>query len=179
MKKTDFTVTGMTCSACSAFVDKSVRKVTGVQEVNVNLLSNSMTVEYDEKIANDEQIIKAVIDAGYGAGVKTNRQNADLGKKDIQNAKLRLIVSLIFSVPLVYIAMGHMFGWPLPGFLLGDEHILNFALTQLVLVIPVMVVNKKYFIKGFKTLFKGSPNMDSLIAIGSGAAFVYGVYAIF
>ncbi|MGI5825619.1 MAG: heavy metal translocating P-type ATPase, partial [Bacillota bacterium] len=179
MRKSVYDVTGMTCSACSAFVDKSVRRLDGVREVNVNLLANSMTVEYDEKNVDDEAIIQAVIDAGYGARIKADGRRNELGKKDIRNMKIRLTVSLIFSVPLVYLAMGHMFGWPLPDVFLGDEHILNFVLTQLVLVIPVMVVNKRYFITGFKTLLKGSPNMDSLIAIGSGAAFVYGVYAIF
>lgn len=178
MKKETYDVTGMTCSACSAFVDKSVRKLEGVFEVNVNLLANSMQVEYDEGITNDDKIIQAVIGAGYGARVKVDYADKKLEQAEIRKAKTRLLVSLIFSIPLVYIAMGHMFGWPLPDFFLGDEHILNFALTQLVLVIPVMVVNKKYFIGGFKTLFKGSPNMDSLIAIGSGAAFIYGVYAI-
>lgn len=178
MKKITYDVTGMTCSACSAFVDKSVRKVEGVQQVNVNLLANSMQVEYDEAVTDDGAIIKAVIDAGYGARVKVDHATKNLEKEEIRKAKIRLVVSLIFSIPLVYISMGHMFGWPLPGFFLGDEHLLTFAVTQLVLVIPVLVVNKKYFVGGFKSLFKGSPNMDSLIAIGSGAAFIYGVYAI-
>lgn len=178
MKKTTYDVTGMTCSACSAFVDKSVCKVEGVQQVNVNLLANSMQVEYDEDVTDDGAIIKAVIDAGYGARVKVDHATGNLEKEEIRKAKIRLVVSLIFSIPLVSISMGHMFGWPLPGFFLGDEHLLTFALTQLILVIPVMVVNKKYFVGGFKSLFKGSPNMDSLIAIGSGAAFIYGVYAI-
>lgn len=173
-----FNVTGMSCAACSARVEKTVSALDGVRSCSVNLLSNSMTVDYDENKIDDDVIIKAVMDAGYGASVKTDHAAGSLEKEEIKKAKIRLIVSLVFSIPLVYISMGHMFGWPLPAFFLGMDNLLNFALTQLVLVLPVMIVNKKYFIGGFKSLFKGAPNMDSLIAIGSGAAFVYGVYAV-
>lgn len=186
MKSQKFNVTGMTCSACSARIDKNVNKLDGVIEVNVNLLSNSMQVKYDESIINEKDIIKAVEDTGYGASLIGNKQSAVKEKEGISDAELeikemkkRLIISFIFAVPLFYISMGHMLGWPLPGILHGMENSLIFAFTQLLLCLPVMIVNSKYYKIGFKTLFKGSPNMDSLIAIGTSAAFGYGVYAIY
>ncbi|MDD2494868.1 MAG: heavy metal translocating P-type ATPase [Tissierellia bacterium] len=186
MKSQKFNVTGMTCSACSARIDKNVNKLDGVIEVNVNLLSNSMQVKYDESIINEKDIIKAVEDTGYGASLIGNKQSAVKEKEGISDAELeikemkkRLIISFIFAVPLFYISMGHMLGWPLPDILHGMENSLIFAFTQLLLCLPVMIVNSKYYKIGFKTLFKGSPNMDSLIAIGTSAAFGYGVYAIY
>lgn len=174
----------MTCSACSAHVDKSVRKLDGVAEVNVNLLQNTMTVEYDESEVNDDQIIRAVIDGGYGAFVHDKQEeagrNRDIGVDDeITGMKRRLWVSILFMIPLMYISMGHMVNLPLPFFLSGTHNAVSFGLTQMLLVLPVMYINRKFYQVGFKTLFKGSPNMDSLIAIGSGAAFVYGVFAIY
>lgn len=182
--KQKFDVTGMTCSACSAHVDKSVRKLDGVAEVNVNLLQNTMTVEYDESEVNDDQIIRAVIDGGYGAFVHDKQEeagrNRDIGVDDeITGMKRRLWVSILFMIPLMYISMGHMVNLPLPFFLSGTHNAVSFGLTQMLLVLPVMYINRKFYQVGFKTLFKGSPNMDSLIAIGSGAAFVYGVFAIY
>ncbi|UNC93289.1 heavy metal translocating P-type ATPase [Candidatus Contubernalis alkaliaceticus] len=184
-----FEVTGMTCSACSTHVEKSVGKAVGIEKVNVNLLSNSMTVQYDGASIDEEKIIKAVQDAGYNAFVYTNKEklaakvskpvNVDNVNNEVIQMKNRLIVSFIFTIPLSYISMGHMFGFPLPGAFLGHENALIFAFTQMLLALPVVFVNNKYYKVGFKTLIKGSPNMDSLIAIGSSAAFIYGIYAIY
>lgn len=184
--KQKFDVTGMTCSACSAHVEKSVRKLDGVIEVNVNLLQNFMSVEYDENKLDDARIIQAVVDGGYGASVKGEVKQAgkeETGKSVIQeqitSMKHRLIISFVFLIPLFYISMGHMMGAPLPNILTGHENIMVFALTQLVLTLPIMYVNRKYYEVGFKTLFHGAPNMDSLIAIGSAAAAIYSIYSIF
>ena len=184
--KTKFNVTGMTCSACSAHVDKSVRKLEGVSDVNVNLLANTMVVDYDEKTVTTDEIIKAVEKGGYGANLPTAsageapRQSAvDQAKGETRKVKVRLIVSFVFMIPLFYLAMGHMMSWPLPAFFLGEENALTYAFTQFLLCLPVAYVNRKYFINGFKTLARRSPNMDSLIAIGSTAAIVYGIYAIY
>lgn len=186
MKSQKFNVTGMTCSACSARIDKNVNKLEGVIEANVNLLSNSMQVKYDESIIDEKHIIKVVEDTGYGASLAGNKKSAVKEKEGISDAELeikemkkRLIISFIFAVPLFYISMGHMLDWPLPGIFHGMENALVFSFTQLLLCLPVMIVNNKYYKVGFKTLFKGSPNMDSLIAIGTSAAFGYGVFAIY
>lgn len=176
MKKT-YDIEGMTCSACSSHIDKVIRELDGVEEVNVNLLKNNMIVELDENKVNDELIAKTVDDAGYKVVLeKTEKKNSD-NKKD--DAKQSLILSFIFLVPLFYISMGHMLGAPLPGFLLGSENMMVFALTQLVLTTPILILNRHYFVRGFKSLMHKSPNMDSLIALGSTAAFTYSLYAVF
>ena len=183
--KTKFDVTGMTCAACQAHVEKSVRKLPGVSQVNVNLLQNNMTVEYDDKTLGPEAIIHAVEAGGYGAslpgakGAAGQKSAVDQAKEETRQMKFRLIVSFAFLIPLFYLSMGHMMGWPLPSLFLGNENAITFAFTQLLLSLPVAYVNRKYFINGFKSLFHGSPNMDSLIAIGSTAAIVYGIYAIY
>ena len=181
-----FTVTGMTCSACSAAVEKSVKNVQGVSSVVVNLLGNSMLVDYDKEVTNENTIIQSVENAGYHASLFVKGQEAAGTEKtenrvqsELKEMKFRIIVSAIFLIPLLYIAMGHMFKFPLPGFLHGDKNAVTFAFIQFLLTLPILYVNRKYFQVGFKTLFKGHPNMDSLIAIGSGAAVVYGVFAIF
>lgn len=178
-----FDVTGMTCSACSAHVEKAVKKLDGVKEVNVNLLQNSMSVEYDENRLNDDTIIQAVVDSGYGASQKHQEKKAETNESVIQqqmtSMKKRLIVSFFFLIPLFYISMGHMMGAPLPSILLGHENMMVFALTQLFLTLPIMYINRKYYQVGFKTLVHGAPNMDSLIAIGSAAAAIYSIYSIF
>lgn len=183
-----FNVTGMTCSACSARVDKGVRKVPGVKEVNVNLLTNSMTVDYDETATDSDRIIRAVVDAGYSAspyargaeaGAKSGKSEANPMEDQMRNMKMRLIVSAVFLVPLLYLAMGRMLGLPLPAGLTGMENAVNTAFLQLLLTVPIVYVNRTYYQHGFKTLVHGAPNMDSLIAIGSAAAVVYGVFAIF
>ena len=184
MKTQKFDITGMTCSACSSRIEKNVNKTDGIIEANVNLLTNSMTVKYDESVLSDSDIIEVVEDTGYGASSvmkKTAEVKSDAkdDKSEIKEMKKRVIISLIFAVPLFYISMGHMLNWPLPGIFHGTENALIFAFTQFLLCLPVMIVNNKYYKVGFKTLFKGSPNMDSLIAIGTSAAAAYGVYAIY
>ncbi|WMJ82553.1 heavy metal translocating P-type ATPase [Oscillospiraceae bacterium LTW-04] len=184
--KQSFTVTGMTCSACSANVERSVKKLEGVQSVNVNLLANKMTVEYQPDKVNDPDIVAAVTAAGYGASTgDTSVQGAEkqseksLLQQQLAEMKHRLIVSFIFFVPLMYISMGHMMGVPLPPFMVGMQNAIAYAMTQLLLTLPVLYVNRKFFQVGFKTLWHRAPNMDSLIAIGSTAAVVYGVFAIY
>ena len=139
-----------------------------------------MRVKYDEKQVSDRDIIKAVTDAGYGikqnAKIKSSENQID---KEIDGMKLRLKVSVLFMIPLMYVSMGHMFNWPLPSFLSGIENAVSFAFVQFLLALPIIFVNRKFYIIGFRTLFKGHPNMDSLIAIGSGAALFYGIFAIF
>ena len=182
-----YNVTGMTCAACQARVQKSVSNLTGVQECNVNLLKNSMVVTYDDKNVNSGQIIAAVEKAGYGASLQQAKGKSaaqavspvDTAKKEYETMKRRVIWSFVFTIPLFYISMGHMMGWPLPGFFLGTENAMIYALTLFLLALPVAIINNKYYRMGFKTLFHGSPNMDSLIALGSGASLAYGVYALY
>ena len=182
-----YNVTGMTCAACQARVQKSVSKLTGVQECNVNLLKNSMVVTYDDKNVNSGQIIAAVEKAGYGASLQQVKGKSaaqavspvDTAKKKYEAMRRRVIWSFVFTIPLFYISMGHMLGWPLPGVFLGTENSMIYALTLFLLVLPVAIINNKYYCIGFKTLFHGSPNMDSLIALGSGASLAYGIYALY
>lgn len=201
--KERFDVAGMTCSACSSHVEKSVGKLTGVENVSVNLLTNSMQVEFDENKLDTAGIIKVVEDAGYGAAVKDghaksgtktsgqsdSQENSGLSavEQNVKNMKKRLIVSLIFWIPLMYVSMGHMiYQWlniPMPpftmNFLHGNENAITYAFTQFLLLLPILIANQKYFKNGFKTLWHRSPNMDSLIAIGAGAAILYGIFAIY
>lgn len=178
MKK--FNVTGMSCAACSSRVEKAVSKVEGVQSCSVSLLTNSMGVEGS---ASEESIIAAVEKAGYGASVagaekKQSAETDQLKDKDTPVLMHRLIASVGFLVVLMYISMGHMmWGWPLPAFF-ADNHI-AMGLAQLLLCVIIMVINQKFFISGFKGLIHRSPNMDTLVALGSGASFVYSVYALF
>lgn len=178
MKK--FNVTGMSCAACSSRVEKAVSKVNGVKSVSVSLLTNSMGVEGS---ASEESIIAAVEKAGYGASVaggekKQSAENEQLKDKDTPVLMHRLIASVGFLTVLMYISMGHMMlGWPLPAFF-ADNHI-AMGLAQLLLCVIIMVINQKFFISGFKGLIHSSPNMDTLVALGSGASFVYSVYALF
>ena len=185
MRKEQFDITGMTCSACSSRVEGCVVKLPGVKEVSVNLLKNSMVVSYDEAELNTAEIVEAVENTGYGAIPKSDPRETE-GKREVNTAQAeykamqqRLFLSALFTIPLFYISMGHMMNWPLPGWLLGIENALSFAFTQFLLLLPVLAINNKYFKVGFRSLLKGSPNMDSLIAIGSGAAAVYGIYAIY
>ena len=179
----NFDVTGMTCAACSARVDKCVRKLDGVKDVNVNLLRNSMSVDFDDTVTETD-IINAVIEGGYGASVAGREkltEKRDTGVNDeIKNMKFRLIVSIVCLVPLMYLSMGHMWHFPFVDlWIKGAEDSIAYAFTQFLLCLPVLYVNRKYFINGFKTLLHGAPNMDSLIAIGSGASMIYGVVAIY
>ena len=181
MKK--FNVTGMSCAACSARVEKAVKVVEGVDSVSVNLLTNSMIVEGS---ATDEQIISAVVQAGYGASVegqnkqeKTKSNQADaLKDKDTPVLVKRLVFSLGFLIVLMYISMGHgMWGWPLPDFM--DGNYVAIGIAQMLLAVIVMVINQKFFVSGFKGLINRAPNMDTLVSLGSVAAFGYSVVALF
>lgn len=179
-----YKVTGMTCSACSSRVEKCVEKLDGVNNVSVNLLTNSMQVDFDENKLTEEKIANSVIQAGYGMEIPTGKAEKKEGKEDvveknIESMKKRTIWSFIFLIPLMYVAMGHMIGLPQPSFLTGDANAVSFALTQLLLCIPVLYINRAYFERGFRSLIHGAPNMDTLISVGSGASLVYGIFAIY
>ena len=191
LKKETYDVTGMSCAACSSRVEKAVARQSGVQQVSVNLLKNSMVVEYDESVLSSAQIVAAVEQAGYGASphekpgaaVPAAQSGKQGGLSAAQEAyrgmKRRLALSLVFTVPLFYLSMGHMMGWPLPGCFLGMENAMVFAFTQFLLLIPIVFINRQYYIGGCKALIQRAPNMDSLIALGSGAAILYGIFAIY
>lgn len=179
-----YKVTGMTCSACSSRVEKCVEKLDGVNTVSVNLLTNSMQVDFDENKLTEEKIADSVIQAGYGMEIPTGKaekkeEKEDIVEKNIENMKKRTIWSFIFLIPLMYIAMGHMAGLPQPSFLSGDVNAVSFALTQLLLCVPVLYINRAYFERGFRSLLHGAPNMDTLISVGSGASLIYGIFAIY
>ena len=198
--KEKFDVTGMTCSACASRVEKCVSKLEGVEEVTVNLLTNSMQVKYDENVLEEQGIIDAVVHAGYGASParessgfaggskgtavgQAQRQQGENGKNPVQEhleyMKKRTFWSFVFLIPLMYVSMGHMIGAPLPGFLHGTVNAVAFAMTQFLLCLPVLYINRGYFTKGFSALLHGAPNMDTLIAVGSAASLVYGIFAIY
>lgn len=188
--KEKFDVTGMTCSACSSRVEKCVSQLPGIQEVSVNLLTNSMQAEFDESQLSVNDIISAVSQAGYGASVKQSGISASSAsvvsrpaenpmEQEIKQMRHRLIISVVFLLPLMYLSMGHMVGLPVPGWLSGHHNAISFAFTQFLLALPIAYVNRKFYIKGFQTLSHGAPNMDSLIAIGSTSAFAYGIFAIY
>ena len=185
MKTEKFDVTGMTCSACVAHVERSVRKLDGVQDVNVNLLTNSMSVEFEDSALTTDKIIESVQDAGYDAFVKmpvktqSTTPKVDYAAKEQEELKRRVIVSFAFLIPLLYIAMGPMLGLPVPTFFTGEKNALLFAFTQFLLALPIYFVNNKFFTNGFRTLRQLSPTMDSLVALGSGAALLYGIFAIY
>ena len=193
MKKQQFTITGMTCSACSARVEKAVTKVDGTKDVSVNLLTNSMQLEYDEAKTSVPAIIKAVVDAGYGASVQGKQAAAkaapqeDPVKKSIDEMKHRLVWSIAFLLPTMYISMHglleKLFGLPVPQIVGavfdGPENAIIFAFSQFLLVLPIMYLNRRYYIAGFRNLFRGAPNMDSLVGMGSMAAALFGAFAIF
>ena len=177
-----YNVTGMSCAACSARVEKAVSKVPGVTACSVSLLTNSMGVE---GTADPQEIIQAVENAGYGASARGAAPSARaaqgeeaLADHDTPVLKKRLISSLVFLAVLMYFSMGHtMGGWPVPAFFQGNPAALG--LLQLLLTGAVMVINQKFFVSGFKGLLHGAPNMDTLVALGAAAAFVYSTYALF
>ncbi len=178
--KENFDIKGMSCSACSSKIQNKVGKIEGVTRCGVNLLTNSMAVEFSD--ANTlAEIIESVEKLGYGISKKGEEKKTgkNVQADEIKNLKTRLIVSFLFLIPLMYVAMGHMAGLPLPEFFLGMENAVSFAFLQFLLCIPVLVVNKKFFKNGFFSIFKLSPNMDSLIAVGSTAALGYGIFEIF
>ncbi len=177
--KEKFNVTGMSCAACTAHVEKAVRKLTGVTNVEVSLMTNSMTAEFEGLTAQD--IVNAVTEAGYGCSVKgetaPKAAPADEKKKEAKQMKLRLFLSVGFLLVLMYVSMGSMLGAPLPPLL--EESAVAFAFTQFLLTLPIMYLNRAYYIKGFTALIRRSPNMDSLIAVGSAASVIYGIFAIY
>ncbi|KFN91968.1 heavy metal transporting ATPase [Tetragenococcus muriaticus PMC-11-5] len=178
-----FEIEGMTCASCVQAIEKSVGKVDGIQEVSVNLATEKMDVSYDEDAVTTGNIIKAVQDAGYQATVESSSptdatEDNDKKQKQMKNLWIRFIWSAIFTLPLLYIAMGPMLpfgGLPLPEFLDPMEHTITFAATQLALTLPVIYLGRSFYTVGFKSLFKGHPNMDSLIAIGTTAALLQGI----
>ena len=181
--KDKFDITGMTCSACSAHVYKAVSKLDGVKDVNVNLLSNNMVVEYDDNIKPSD-IITAVVDAGYGAQVASQNKsdNKKVNKEQINESDLmyeRLKYSFIFFIPVLYLSMGPMMHLPNIPILQGYENSLNYAFTLFLLTIPIVFINRAFFIKGYKALIHKAPNMDTLVALGAFSAMIYGIFAIY
>ena len=189
MSQIKLNVTGMSCAACQAHVEKALGKTPGVSQATVSLMTNSASVTYDEKVVSPADLIAAVEHSGYGASVANSggkaakgESAADAAKKQqaaIRSQKHQLIVSGIFTALLFYLCMGHMFHWPLPGIFLGDRNLFTMALTQFLLLLPILHINFHYFENGFKQLFRGGPNMDSLIALGSSAATLYGTVQLF
>ncbi len=177
--KQKFYVTGMTCAACSSHVENAVKKINGIQSVSVSLITNSMTVQFDEQSVSAQDIVKAVQNSGYGASVLDKQVVKQVTNQPSGVTLSKLIWSLALCVVLMYISMGHMIGLPLPKFLTGAQNAVSFALIQLLICLPVWYINRNYYIVGFKRLFRGSPNMDSLIAVGSSAGAIYAVVIMF
>ena len=190
MKMEKFQITGMSCAACQIHVAKSVQKLDGVSDVDVSLLANTMVVKYDDLKTDSQKIAEAVSKAGYGAFLFEHHGGRNDFRREWQRRKeeevlnqkklkQRLILSIIFLIPLLYISMGHMLLLPVPLFLSGKENSLLFAFTQFLLTIPVVVINGHFFVSGIKAFFNKMPNMDSLVAIGAGASLLYGIFAIY
>lgn len=186
LTKKKFSVTGMSCAACSAAVEKAVGRLDGVESAQVNLLAKSMVCVYDESKTGADAVIAAVEKAGFGAAELAERERAAAPKKEkaatgdsFTAIRTRLWVSIVFLVLLMYVSMGHMLGLPLPDFLHGTQNALPFAFLQFLLTLPVLYVNRKFYFNGFRALAHRAPNMDSLVAVGSAAAMLYGVIAIF
>lgn len=186
MTKKKYFITGMTCASCSSRVERALTKLDGMKECSVNLLKNTALCTFDENMISDDDIKKAVVDAGYGIIMEEKKKegaNAErtsqAAKREEEGMKKRLVYSFIFTIPLFYISMGHMMNWPFLSFFRLKENSMVFALTLFLLSLPVLIINRKFFISGFKALKNKSPNMDSLIALGSGASMVYGIYALY
>lgn len=187
LEKLQYNVEGMTCAACVSAVERAVGKIEGVDSVEVNLLTKSMNVSVDESLGSITEISDAVNKAGYKASLKVNTdkgksvatENKDIYKEELEDKSFRLKVSTLFLIPLMYIAMGEMYGLPMPEFLSGHMNSLYNIFTQFLLTLPILYVNFSYFERGFKSLFNRTPNMDSLIAIGSGASVLYGIFVIY
>lgn len=184
-----FNITGMTCAACQANITKTVKKLDGIKDVNVNLLANNMTVEFDSEKLSTDDIVKAVESIGYGASTPSGKkaenkfrnewnERKDKSTDEQKHMRTRLISSVILLIPLMYISMGGMIGLPMPSILAGTENSLISVILQLLLTICVVFINRKFYISGFKALVKKAPNMDSLVAIGSGASLAYGIYVV-
>ena len=186
MKKELLDITGMSCSACSSRIEKVVSKMQGVQQISVNLLTNNAHISFDESVVDEAAIIARIERLGFGAAIHAQSRAAapastpqDTAAQEMEEMRQRLIGSMIFAGLVFYQHMGRMWGWPLPGFILGQENELINALLQMLWCIPVLFIDRKYFIHGARNLLSGAPNMDSLICIGSGASFIYGLYAVF
>lgn len=186
MKKQLLDITGMSCSACSSRIEKVVSKMQGVQQISVNLLTNNAHISFDESVVDEAAIIARIERLGFGAAIHAQSKAAvpastpqDTAAQEMEEMRQRLIGSMIFAGLVFYQHMGRMWGWPLPGFILGQENELINALLQMLWCIPVLFIDRKYFIHGARNLLSGAPNMDSLICIGSGASFIYGLYAVF
>ena len=187
MDQKTFDVIGMTCASCAAHVEKAAASVSGVKEARVNLLKNSMEVDFDGDQKTLQNISAAVSKAGYEAhprlkqkaAVSSEARVSDAAQKEVESKKRQLIESLACAVPLFYIAMGDMLGWPVPPQLSGMRNMMNLALTELLLCIPILFINRHYFIGGFRSLIHGAPNMDALIALGSSASFAYSVVSLY
>lgn len=184
MKKQLLDITGMSCSACSSRIEKVVNRMQGVEQMSVNLLKNNAHVTFDESVVDEKAIIARIEKLGFGAKVHAANvavpvPQQDTAAQEMEEMRQRLIGSLIFSGLVFYQHMGRMWGWPLPSFILGQENELINALLQMLWCIPVLFIDRKYFIHGVRNLLSGAPNMDSLIAVGSGASFIYGLYSVF
>lgn len=184
MKKQLLDITGMSCSACSSRIEKVVNRMQGVEQMSVNLLKNNAHVTFDESVVDEKAIIARIEKLGFGAKVHAANVAApvpqqDTAAQEMEAMRQRLIGSLIFAGLVFYQHMGRMWGWPLPSFILGQENELINALLQMLWCIPVLFIDRKYFIHGVRNLLSGAPNMDSLIAVGSGASFIYGLYSVF
>lgn len=184
MKKQLLDITGMSCSACSSRIEKVVNRMQGVEQMSVNLLKNNAHVTFDESVVDEKAIIARIEKLGFGAKVHAANVAApvpqqDTAAQEMEEMRQRLIGSLIFAGLVFYQHMGRMWGWPLPSFILGQENELINALLQMLWCIPVLFIDRKYFIHGVRNLLSGAPNMDSLIAVGSGASFIYGLYSVF
>lgn len=184
MKKQLLDITGMSCSACSSRIEKVVNRMQGVEQMSVNLLKNNAHITFDESVVDEKEIIARIEKLGFGARVHAANVAApvpqqDTAAQEMEEMRQRLIGSLIFAGLVFYQHMGRMWGWPLPGFILGQENELINALLQMLWCIPVLFIDRKYFIHGVRNLLNGAPNMDSLIAVGSGASFIYGLYSVF
>lgn len=184
MKKQLLDITGMSCSACSSRIEKVVNRMQGVEQMSVNLLKNNAHVTFDESVVDEKAIIARIEKLGFGARVHAANVAApvpqqDTAAQEMEEMRQRLIGSLLFAGLVFYQHMGRMWGWPLPSFILGQENELINALLQMLLCIPVLFIDRKYFIHGVRNLLSGAPNMDSLIVVGSGASFIYGLYSVF
>ena len=190
--KQSFDVTGMSCAACSARVEKTANGVPGVQSAVVNLLKNSMEIEYDGNPETIEAVVSAVDAAGYGAYPREKRSGGRKGgsakagpspeevqQKDLHDRLVRLVWSAVFTVPLFYLCMGHMFGWPLPAIFKGEQNVMIYAFTQFLLLVPVLFINRRFFISGGKAFINKAPNMDSLVSLGAAASTIYGIVGMY
>ena len=182
MRTEQYHIDGMSCAACSSAVERVTRKLGGVEDSNVNLTTNRMVITYDEDQVTSGMICEAVSKAGYGASLLEEEQDRKKEEEEwqqqeehLQSARNRVITAVCFSIPLLYISMGHMlpFTLPLPSFLDMDRNPLNFALAQLILTVPILICGYRFYMVGIRSLLKGNPNMDSLVAIGTGSAFIY------